>query len=159
MYLVRLGILFLAITFLFSFAKHPAPDDRRVNVDKLVELVNDLRKKGCKCGGRKMRPVAPLSWNRDLEKAALKHSRDMKNKNYFDHRGSNGSDPAARVKAEGYQWMAVAENIAEGYDTEQEVVNAWLKSPGHCRNMMGAAYKELGVGKSGKYWTMVVASR
>ncbi|PJI51521.1 hypothetical protein CTI14_58765, partial [Methylobacterium radiotolerans] len=31
----------------------------------------------------------------------------------------------------------VAENIAAGQETPQEVVTGWLRSPGHCKNIMG----------------------
>ena len=42
--------------------------------------------------------------------------------------------------------------------TSSSVVKAWLKSPGHCRNIMKANYTELGVGYAtggyyGTYWT------
>lgn len=129
-----------------------------VNVNILMKLVNAQRSKGCKCGTKNMPPVPALSWNKQLEKAAYDHSVDMSSNNYFDHTAPGGSDPGMRISATGYVWITCAENIAEGYTEEQAVINGWLTSEGHCRNMMGAPYKEMGVGRSGNYWTMVVAS-
>ena len=37
------------------------------------------------------------------------------------------------------------ENIAAGYRTPADVVAGWLRSPGHCRNIMTPA-RDLGVG-------------
>ena len=60
-----------------------------------------------------------------------------------------------RINREGYLWSRVAENIAAGQSTAREVVDAWLQSPGHCRNLMDGSVKEVGIGltytASGKY--------
>ena len=55
--------------------------------------------------------------------------------------------------------MAYGENIATGYTSEREVVDAWIKSPGHCKNIMNKAYKEMGVARVGNYWTQEMASK
>jgi uncharacterized protein YkwD len=38
------------------------------------------------------------------------------------------------------------ENVAYGYDTGQAVVRAWMRSPGHRRNVLDREYRLLGVG-------------
>ena len=63
----------------------------------------------------------------------------------FEHRGSDGSMPADRVLRAGYDWTAVAENIAVGAATAEVVVQGWLDSPGHCVNIMGAQFREMGL--------------
>jgi len=128
-----------------------------VNASVLMNLVNQQRAKGCNCGGTMMPATLPLKWNKQLEKAAYDHSVDMSTNNFFDHVGSNGSNPGARITATGYSWIACAENIAEGYTDEQSVIKAWITSPGHCKNLMGSQFAEMGIGRSGKYWTMTVA--
>jgi len=52
-----------------------------------------------------------------------------------------------------------AENIAAGQQTAAEVVAGWLKSPGHCENILTPDLREIGVGvsvsqssKMGIYW-------
>jgi uncharacterized protein YkwD len=39
------------------------------------------------------------------------------------------------------------------------VVDNWLKSPGHCKNIMNKAFKEVGVGRVGDYWTQNFGAR
>jgi uncharacterized protein YkwD len=130
-----------------------------VNKNLLLQLVNETRSKGCKCGNTYY-PAAPaLTWNAQLEAAANKHSTDMFKRNYFSHIGSDGTNGGMRIERAGYKWAAYGENIAAGYDSEQAVVEGWIQSPGHCKNLMDKAYKEMGVGRAGNYWTQDFASR
>jgi uncharacterized protein YkwD len=46
-----------------------------------------------------------------------------------------------------------------GYTTEKQVVDAWLKSPGHCKNIMNKNYKEMGVARVGTYWTQTFGTK
>jgi uncharacterized protein YkwD len=100
-----------------------------------------------------MPPVSIVVWNDQLAKAAFDHSVDMKTNNYFSHTGLDNSDPGQRITAAGYTWHAYGENIANGYTSEQAVIDGWLNSEGHCRNMMNADFKDMGVGRDGNYWT------
>ncbi|WP_249219444.1 CAP domain-containing protein [Chitinophaga sp. HK235] len=131
------------------------------NIDRatLLNLVNDVRSKGCNCGGVQMPPVGPLVWNDQLEKAAYNFSVDMNTKNYFSHTGADGSTPGTRITATGYQWNTYGENIANGYMNEQAVIQGWINSPGHCKNIMTADFKDIGIGRSGNYWTMDLARK
>jgi uncharacterized protein YkwD len=63
----------------------------------------------------------------------------------FSHTGA-GSDPGARVKAAGFRWWAVGENIATGYATPKQAVAAWMASGGHCRNILSPQYTDVGTG-------------
>lgn len=130
-----------------------APVPSTVNKTVLLQLVNDARKKGCNCGGSYYAPASALTWNNQLEKAAYNHSNDMFRNKYFSHTGSDGSGSGERINEAGYSWRYYGENIAQGYPTEQAVVNGWLSSPGHCSNIMNKNYKEMGVAKVGDYWT------
>lgn len=130
-----------------------------VNKEVLLQLVNQMRQSGCNCGGVYYGPVKPVSWNNDLEKAALNHSQDMLDKKYFSHKNKEGANAGDRMDAIGYNWKAFGENIAFGYKNEREVVEGWLKSPGHCKNIMNGSYKEMAVAKAGGYWTQVFGAR
>jgi uncharacterized protein YkwD len=125
----------------------------------LLLLVNEARSQGCMCGNQKMPPVGPVSWNDQLESAAVKHSNDMSKHHFLSHTGSDGSTFSIRITKEGFKWHSCAENIAEGYETEQQVIDGWLKSPGHCRNLMNPGYLFMGVARSGSYWTQDFAGR
>ena len=128
-----------------------------INKSLLLQLVNDARAKGCNCGTTYMPPAPPVIWNDLLEQAAYNHSNDMYTKNYFSHYGLDGSTPATRVTAVGYRWRALGENLAKGYLNESSVIAGWLKSPGHCRNIMNPKFKDMGVSKVGSYWTQELA--
>ncbi len=131
------------------------------NVDKatLLQLVNDVRSKGCTCGTTVMPAVGAIVWNDQLAKAAYDHSVDMNTQDYFSHTGLDGSSPGQRITAAGYHWSSYGENIAEGYSTEQIVMNVWLGSGGHCKNIMDGGFKDMGVGRDGNYWTQDFGSK
>lgn len=132
---------------------------QQLNSEVMLELVNAARKKGCKCGNQYFAATNPLSWNKDLEKAAVAHSKDMKKNNFFSHTGSDGSAVSNRIEKAGYQWMAFGENIGLGYTSEKEAVAAWLKSPGHCKNIMSPKFSDFGAARVGLYWTQVFGKK
>jgi uncharacterized protein YkwD len=158
-------ILPLIFAFITSCTKDSTPVafnnsvQSTVNKTVLLQLVNDARKKGCNCGNTYYAPAPALIWNDQLEKAAYNHSNDMFRNSYFSHTGSDGSGSGERINDAGYNWIYYAENIAQGYPTEKEVVAGWLSSPGHCSNIMSKDYKEMGVSKVGDYWTQDFGSR
>ena len=122
------------------------------NEKQLLQLVNQLRKKGCRCGRKRMRSAPPLKMNRLLNRAARHHANDMATNNFFEHRGSNGSSISDRISKAGYEWQAVGENIFWGRVSIEEVFEGWKDSPGHCKNMMSKDFKEMGFAKVGIYW-------
>ena len=126
--------------------------------DDLI-LINTVRKKGCTCGGQVMPPVPPLKWNSLLVRAASNHARDMERNAYFDHTSPSGSTPGVRAQEAGYAWMTVAENIAKGQPSAQIVMESWLRSPGHCKNLMNPDFLEVGMANSGTYWVQVFGAR
>jgi len=98
-----------------------------------------------------------------LTRAAQAHACDMARRNKMTHTGAEGSSVGDRVRAQGYQWRFVAENVAFGYATVQDVVSGWNGSPGHRQNMLAGRATEVGIGRwvnGGRtYWVMVLASR
>ncbi len=90
--------------------------------------------------------LSPLKLNSQLTQAAQLHSEDMANSDYFSHRGYNGSSVGDRIYACGYKYTCAAENIAAGQTTPEEVVQAWMESPGHRKNILNSKYEEIGIG-------------
>lgn len=143
------------------FVPPTARDASRVS-DQVLSLVNAARGKPRKCGNTSFQAVPPLTLSAMLNRAALIHSQDMAKNDFFEHQGSDGSKVGDRASRVGYRWRGVAENIAIGAETAEIVVNGWLKSPGHCVNIMSPDYTEMGIAyvtdpKSGPgiYWTQV----
>ncbi|MEV7012715.1 CAP domain-containing protein [Streptosporangium sp. NPDC051022] len=117
--------------------------------DEVLRLTNVERRAG---------NCAPLKNDPQLRSAAQSHSQDMASKNYFSHTSLDGRTMTDRIKASGFSPMSAwAENIAWGQRTPADVVEAWMNSEGHRRNIMNCAYTHLGVGMAtsprGPYWT------
>jgi uncharacterized protein YkwD len=131
---------------------------------RVLDLVNQARAQGRRCGAQDFPPTAPLAEAQPLEAAARAHARDMANGGFFEHRGSNGSQPRDRVRASGYRARLTGENIAFGPESAEEVVAGWLASPGHCANIMDGRFRHTGVGfaegrKAGHYyWVQTFAA-
>jgi len=130
-----------------------------INNDVLLKLVNDTRLAGCNCGTTVMPPVGVLTWSINLGSAAISHSKYMASITTLTHNSANGETAGARVKATGYNWTSVGENIAFGQTTEAQVFNDWVKSEEHCKNIMTASFKEMGAAKTDKYWVQVFAAK
>lgn len=129
---------------------------------RVLELVNTARTEPRRCGDRSFSVARPLSRSATLGKAALLHAEDMARHSYVSHTGRDGSKPADRVARAGYKFRAAGENIAAGPSTPEEAVAGWIRSPGHCANLMNPAYAEMGVAfavernsEFGVYWTQV----
>jgi uncharacterized protein YkwD len=134
---------------------------------EVLRLTNEARSHSRKCGGKRMKAAKPLRWSDQLAASAHEHSADMATRDYFSHYSQSGASPFARIKSTGYRYRAAGENIAAGRSLADPaaVVQAWLKSPGHCKVLMNRKYKELGVGrvegagKWGVYWTQNFGAR
>jgi uncharacterized protein YkwD len=131
---------------------------------RILQLVNEARGEARMCGDVKFEAAAPLRDSTTLSLAALEHAQDMAQHQFFQHQGSDGSDPGARATRAHYVWSRVAENIAAGVMSPEEVVAGWLASPGHCANIMqplvtdmGSGYAIAGDNKFGIYWAQVFA--
>jgi uncharacterized YkwD family protein len=71
---------------------------------------------------------------------------DMRDNNYFSHTSPTYGDPFTMIKHFGISFTAAGENIAAGQATPQEVVQAWMNSPGHRANILNSTYTDIGVG-------------
>ena len=109
---------------------------------------------------RTKRGLPALKTNWQLSRCARYKSQDMINKNYFAHQSPTYGSPFDMIESFGISMAAGGENIAMGQRTPQEVVTAWMNSPGHRSNILSTAYTEIGVGlaksKNGTcYWTQM----
>ncbi len=139
----------------------------------LIALINESRSKNQMCGSESYPAIknGNVQWNVNLCVAAYRHSKDMATNNFFNHTSqTTGSNPGVRVKEANYKYWTVGENIAAGTVLNQAVdVHAgWMKSPGHCKTIMGSYFKEVGVAmfevspgtsKFNYYWTEVFGTR
>jgi uncharacterized protein YkwD len=131
---------------------------------RALQLVNDVRARGIRCGSRAFAPAPPMALSGVLAGVAFGHAADMARHNYFEHEDLTGHSPADRVRAIGYQEKLVGENIAYGPQSVDEVVRGWLDSPGHCENIMDPRFAEMGIAyaagqmrRKGLYWVQLLA--
>ena len=127
------------------------------NQQELLNAINKERSENRSCGSRGEFPAVPaLTWNPELYAAALEHATDLAYSNTFSHDGSGteyditgDGQPSKfyeRIEANGYSnYFSVGENIAGGQRSLEEVMKAWMASPGHCENIMKSTYTEVGV--------------
>lgn len=109
---------------------------------------------------RTKRGLPALKSNWELSRCARYKSQDMINKNYFAHQSPTYGSPFDMIESFGIRMASGGENIAMGQRTPQEVVTAWMNSPGHRGNMLSTAFTQIGVGvaksKTGSYyWTQM----
>ena len=149
--MVFMTVLFVAMlaTILIAAPAAYAYDNEEL---AFLTLINNHRQ----ANGR-----GPLTLSTSLYNASEDHSYDMGARNYFSHNTPEGVTPWDRIRAAGYTYNTwLGENIAAGYGTAQTVYNAWLNSPGHNDNMLGANFRAIGIGRVyvggstyGWYWT------
>ncbi|GAB2447498.1 CAP domain-containing protein [Streptomyces incanus] len=114
---------------------------------QVLQLVNQERAKvGC----------SPVAANSSLTGLATAFSRDMADRDFFDHTDPDGDTPWDRASAAGISDLG-GENIARGQATAAAVMEAWMDSPGHKANILNCDFKTLGVGvhfgSGGPWWT------
>lgn len=90
--------------------------------------------------------LAPLSWCPSLARSAYNHSRDMAERQYFEHDSPEGNEVSDRARAEGYDYSFVGENIAVGQESVVEVMDDWMNSTGHRANLLMSSYEHFGLG-------------
>ncbi len=96
---------------------------------------------------RAERKLPPLVAEPRLTAAAKAHAADMAAHKKMTHEGSDGSTLVDRVRREGYTYLKVGENVAEGQETAPSVMDAWMNSPHHRENILGD-FTEVGVGRA-----------
>ena len=115
---------------------------------EVIRLVNERRKEA---------GLAALKTDWELSRIARYKSRDMRENGYFSHTSPTYGTPFEMIKAFGLSYKTAGENIAYGQRTPQEVMNAWMNSPGHRANILNAGFTRIGVGyePNGNYWTQM----
>lgn len=87
-----------------------------------------------------------LTWCPSLERAATGHSVDMADRQYFEHTTPDGLEVWDRAQAEGYEYQSIGENIAVGQSDVQQVMDDWMDSPGHRKNLLDPDFEHFGLG-------------
>ena len=130
----------MAITLPFKFAKPTNPQE-------MLNLINQARSQARKCGSQYMPAVQPLKWNPILERTAQAHANDMAQNNYFQHNSKDGRTSHDRMQQAGYTMQNRL------FMTADQVIESWLSSPEHCKNLMTPELTEVGMAVASKMGT------
>ena len=120
--------------------------------NEIVRLVNEIRKEN----GLKI-----LEHDWELSRVARYKSQDMKDKKYFAHNSPTYGTPYQMMTSFGITYKSAGENLSQGYSSPKVVVNAWMNSSGHRKNILNPSYTKIGVGyvKSGNYCTQLFVGK
>jgi hypothetical protein len=101
---------------------------------------------------REEKNILPLLANDLLERAAYMKAQDMATDEYFAHTSPDGKSPWYWLDQVDYNYLAAGENLAVNFVDSEDVVNAWMDSPGHRANILNEKYTEIGIATArGKY--------
>lgn len=87
-----------------------------------------------------------LVHNTALDQAAQAKAQHMADNEYFAHYAPDGTTPWKFFNDEGYVYAHAGENLAIHFTDSSEVVDAWMKSPAHRKNIVDKKFSEIGVG-------------
>lgn len=142
-------IMALTATFALGFSSYAATSKNitgKLNYDyavKVLQLVNEERAS---------RGISKLKLTKDLTKAAMIRSAEL-TETGLSHTRPNGQDCFSM-----FTWQnAAGENVAYGQITPESVVNDWMNSETHRKNILDTRYKTIGIGcfeyGGTYYWT------
>lgn len=111
---------------------------------------------------RTSRGLKALTMPEDLRTVARVRAKETAT--LFEHTRPDGRSCFTALDDAGIDYWTCGENIAMGYATPQSVVNGWMNSDGHRRNILNPSFEELGVGcyknSSGRYcWAQMFLTR
>ncbi len=129
-------------------ASGPA-EEQHPFLQQVVDLVNEER---AKVG------AGPLVMDVQLNKAA--QIRAVEIYTLFSHDRPNGSRYRTVLDENGISYSGCGENVAYGFKTPKEVMNAWMNSEGHKKNILNPSYTTIGIGydkgsNSYHYWSQL----
>ncbi|WP_404450334.1 CAP domain-containing protein [Sutcliffiella horikoshii] len=115
---------------------------------KVIELTNAERRKN---------GLSDLKADASLSNVARDKSKDMQTNNYFSHTSPTHGSPFDMMRDYGISYNTAGENIAMGQRSPEEVVQAWMNSEGHRKNILNGEFTHIGVGyvEEGNYWTQM----
>lgn len=92
--------------------------------------------------------IGYLSENQLLKEAAQRKADDMASKGYFAHNSPEGLTPWYWMENVGYDFLFAGENLAVNFSDSNDVVWAWMDSPGHRANILNDRFTEIGIATS-----------
>ena len=115
-------------------------DKSQVSLLTHVGVINWTNTNRAQNGG-----LPALKENSKLDQAASAKLKDMFKQQYFEHKSPQGVGASDLAKAAGYEYVSIGENLALGnFADDQDLVQAWMDSPGHRANILNSKFQEIG---------------
>jgi hypothetical protein len=132
-------VLLCVVGLSVSIAKREYPAvlgiSANVSVQDLLRFTNEQRES---------HGLTALKLDPELSNAAAAKAQHMFHGNYWAHISPDGTTPWFFIKKSGYEYLYAGENLARGYTTAPEVVDAWMASPSHRENILSPQYNDVG---------------
>lgn len=93
---------------------------------------------------RQQNGLSSLKLNAELNQAASLKGTDMFAKNYWAHSSPSGTTPWFFIKKAGYKYVYAGENLARGFTSSEDVINAWMDSKSHRENILSKNFQDVG---------------
>ena len=93
---------------------------------------------------RTSRGVPALSLNPQLNKSASDKCAHMAKYDYWAHTAPDGTEPWVFFKKYLARAEATGENLAYGQDTHKKVIDGWMQSEGHKKNLLNSGFTNVG---------------
>ena len=124
-------------------------------VSKLSTTVSDYQQEVLRLVNveRAKEGLSPLEYYFPGQAAADIRAKEIDTK--FDHERPDGTMCVTALDEQGITYYHAGENIAKGFSTPQEVVNAWMNSPGHRANILSGDFNYIIVGVYKTGWVQL----
>lgn len=141
---IKIFIITLSVVCIFLFStiilipvnRTHSQNVTGLNEDKLVLLANKSRlDKG----------LSPLSYDTNLQAAAVAKVKDMALNDYFEHFSPTGKTPWEFMIENNYSYTIAGENLAMDFVSENDIEQAWLNSPTHRANILNPEFENIAI--------------
>jgi hypothetical protein len=116
--------------------------------DKVLGFSSTIDTSGLLTGTNKEREnlnLKPLVINEELNQAALAKAQDMLTDQYWAHIAPDGKQAWDFIKESKYVYKYAGENLARDFNSNDEVVKAWMASPSHRENIVNQEFTQMGL--------------
>jgi hypothetical protein len=125
--------LFILLIGIFLFPQ--TAFQAEITEQKIIDLTNEQRQKY---------NAPTLKTNNKLQKAALDKANTIIAEQTFEHTIGN-KDFTFWIKKNDYEYDKVGENLAIDFLESDQVVQGWMDSPSHRKNLLDPRYREAGI--------------
>lgn len=89
--------------------------------------------------------LPPLQDHPLLRRSAQLKAQDMIAGDYFEHTSPAGRTPWKWFDDAGYTYVYAGENLAIDFTASEPIHTAWMRSPGHRKNILNGQYRNIGI--------------